>query len=72
VPVLFSFFPFSFPGTIDLNDNRDTAIRLFDLVNVICDQMITHPKNVQDMYAKLPPEKLAAIAKRDEKGDRNN
>nr|VFJ66615.1 MAG: protein of unknown function (DUF4145) [Candidatus Kentron sp. FM]VFJ68354.1 MAG: protein of unknown function (DUF4145) [Candidatus Kentron sp. FM]VFK16384.1 MAG: protein of unknown function (DUF4145) [Candidatus Kentron sp. FM] len=32
------------PGKIDLDDNRDTALRLFDLVNLICDRMITHPK----------------------------
>src|SRR5437899_625112 len=31
------------PGTIDLNDDRETAIRLFDLVNAIADQMISHP-----------------------------
>jgi hypothetical protein len=53
------------PGTMDIKDDRNTAIGLFELINAICDQMITHPKNVKAMYAKLPPEKLAAIAKRD-------
>ncbi len=55
------------PGVIDLNDNRDTANRLFDLVNSIADQMITHPKNVGELYEKLPPEKRKAIEKRDGK-----
>lgn len=32
------------PGTIDLNDNRDIAVRRFELVNLIVEQMITRPK----------------------------
>lgn len=55
------------PGTIDLKDDRDTALRLFSLVNAIADQMITHPKSVQEMYDQLPPGKLAAIDARNEK-----
>jgi hypothetical protein len=55
------------PGTIDLNDDRDTAIRLFELVNAITDQMITHPKKVDDMYSKLPEAKRKAIERRDSK-----
>jgi hypothetical protein len=55
------------PGTIDLKDDRETAIRLFMLVNAIADQMITHPKAVQAMYSSLPAEKLAAIESRNEK-----
>lgn len=53
------------PGVIDLRDDRATAERLFDLVNLIVDQMITHPRTVQEMYAKLPPSKLEAIERRD-------
>lgn len=49
------------PGTIDLKDDRDTALRLFQLVNAIADQMITHPKSVREMYDQLPAGKLAAI-----------
>lgn len=55
------------PGTIDLKDDRDTALRLFGLVNAIADQMITHPKEVKEMYDLLPPGKLAAIEARNEK-----
>ncbi len=55
------------PGIIDLKDDRDTALRLFGLVNAIADQMITHPKSVQEMYNQLPPGKLAAIDARNEK-----
>ena len=53
------------PRTIDLNDDRETALRLFDLVNAIADQMISHPKKVQEMYAKLPEEKRKAVEARD-------
>ena len=55
------------PGTIDLKDDRDTALRLFGLVNAIADQMITHPKSVKEMYDQLPAGKLAAIEARNEK-----
>ena len=55
------------PGVIDLNDDRDTAMTLFQLVNSIADQMISHPKTVQNMYEKLPESKRQAIAKRDGK-----
>lgn len=53
------------PGTIDLNDDRDTAIRLFDLVNIICEQMITQPRQVSELYEKLPEDKRKAIERRD-------
>lgn len=55
------------PGVIDLNDDPETANRLFDIVNAIADQMITHPKHVKEMYGKLPPEKRDAIERRDGK-----
>jgi hypothetical protein len=55
------------PGVIDLNDNRDTAIQLFALVNSIAEQMISHPKTVKAMYEKLPEAKRKAIEQRDGK-----
>lgn len=53
------------PGTIDLRDDQATALRLFDLVNIIAQQMISHPKSVKEMYAKLPDAKRKAIDARD-------
>jgi len=53
------------PGVIDLRDNRDIAERLFDLVNLIAEQMITHPNTVKHLYEKLPASKLKAIVNRD-------
>jgi hypothetical protein len=55
------------PGVIDLKDDLDTANRLFDLVNSIADQTISHPKAVKEMYAKLPENKRKAIEQRDKK-----
>lgn len=54
------------PGVIDLRDDDSSAKRLFDLVNIVAEQMITHPKSVQEIYAKLPATKLDAIQRRDQ------
>jgi hypothetical protein len=53
------------PGTIDLKDDKNTAVKLFGLVNIIADAMISRPKRIQELYGTLPPTKLDAIAKRD-------
>lgn len=55
------------PGQIDLTDNRDTALNLFSLVNIIADVMISQPKHVDTLYNSLPTEQLKAIEKRDKK-----
>lgn len=57
------------PGVIDLNDDRDTANQLFDLINSIADQMITHPNNIKKLYEQLPEGKRKAIEERDERKD---
>ncbi len=57
------------PGVIDLNDDRDTAIQMFNLINAISEQMITHPKDVEKLYEKIPPEKRKAIEKRNGKAN---
>ncbi len=53
------------PGTIDLNDEPDTAIALFNLVNIITEAMITQPKMIESLYDKLPTEKRNQIDQRD-------
>lgn len=55
------------PGVMDLRDDTDTAHRLFELVNAVASQMISHPKIVRQMYAKLPAAKRTAIEARDRK-----
>lgn len=53
------------PGQIDLRDDPDTALRLFNLVNFIVEEMITKPRRVKEIYSKLPQEKLQQIGQRD-------
>lgn len=55
------------PGEIDLKDDPQTAIALFGLVNAIADQMISHPKKVNALFAGLPSKNLDAISARDAK-----
>lgn len=55
------------PGTVDLRDDQSTALRLFDLVNLIAQQMISQPKSVREMYEKLPEAKRKAIEARNER-----
>jgi hypothetical protein len=55
------------PGVIDLKDDRNTALQLFTLVNLIADQMISVPKAVQHMYGQLPQAKLQAIEERNQR-----
>lgn len=55
------------PGTMDLRDDLTTAQLLFGLVNAIADQMISQPKAVEQLYAKLPQAKREAIENRDRK-----
>jgi hypothetical protein len=55
------------PGSLDLRDDRDTALQLLGLVNLIAEQMISHPKSVQLMYNKLPENKLQAIDSRNQR-----
>jgi Domain of unknown function (DUF4145) len=54
------------PGQIDLNDDSAIAYKLFGLVNVIAEIMITQPKHVNEMFESVVPEpQRDAIKKRD-------
>lgn len=56
------------PGSLDLTDDVETVAKLFRLVNIIVDVMISQPKHVADVFAAVvPPGAQAAIAKRDSK-----
>ena len=55
------------PGQLDLRDDHATAEKLFGLVNVIAEIMITQPKHIAELYGGLPPGALEAIARRDAK-----
>jgi hypothetical protein len=53
------------PGQIDLHDNRATAEKLFGLVNLIAEIMISQPKHVATMFESLPANAREAIRQRD-------
>lgn len=54
------------PGVLDLNDDKDTAYKLFVYVNYISDMMITKPKEINETYnLKIPESTKLAIEKRD-------
>jgi len=53
------------PGQINLEDNKETAYKLFDLINLIANTMITQQKEIDNLYDTLPKEKLDGITKRD-------
>jgi hypothetical protein len=53
------------PGELDLKDDIETARLLFGLVNFIAYSMITNPKEIEEIYNRIPQEKRDAIEKRD-------
>lgn len=59
------------PGQIDLKDDKETAIRLFDLVNIIANIMITQPKEIEELYNTLPKKQKEAVERRDNKNTLN-
>jgi hypothetical protein len=52
-------------GQIDISDDPVTTAKLFELVNIIVDTMITQPKGIDSLFESLPDGKKAAIQKRD-------
>ncbi|OIA98735.1 hypothetical protein AK95_16380 [Paenibacillus sp. LC231] len=46
------------PGTIDLRDDFKTVTTLFKLVNFITQKMITEPREIDEIYGRLPGDKL--------------
>jgi hypothetical protein len=58
------------PGQLDLRDDRQTALSLFRLVNLVAEKTISEPKHVAEIYSGLPKGKRDAIEKRDKSGRR--
>ncbi|SJK83775.1 DUF4145 domain-containing protein [Halomonas elongata] len=54
------------PGQIDLDDNADVAKKLFGILNFIAEELITKPKELEQLYGDLiPPETQGHINQRD-------
>ena len=44
------------PGQINLDDNNDIALRLFKILNIISDELITKAKEIDALYNDIIPE----------------
>ena len=55
------------PGKINLNDNKDIVLGLFNILNFIVKEMITRPKEIEEMYKILPESNIKSIEQRNEK-----
>lgn len=52
-------------GQIDLTDGRDISLKLFKLVNVITQRMITDVREIDEIYEIVPENNKEAIKRRD-------
>lgn len=55
------------PGEMDLRDDVEIASSLFRLVNFIAEKMITEPREIEEIYNKIPESKKEQISQRDKK-----
>lgn len=53
------------PGELDIRDDIETALALFQLINFIAEKMITEHNKIQKIYEKIPDSKKKQIAVRD-------
>lgn len=53
------------PGTLDVSDDPDLALALFHLVNKIAEKAFTEPREMAELYAKMPESKRNGVAQRD-------
>lgn len=55
------------PGEIDIQQNKEITLKLFEIINFIVNQMITQPQEIAKIYDKLPEGAKQGIVKRDQK-----
>ncbi|MEK7577508.1 MAG: DUF4145 domain-containing protein [Patescibacteria group bacterium] len=53
------------PGELDLKEDEERVLKLFDLINFVAQKMITEPKEIDAFYAELPDGAKKAVEKRD-------
>lgn len=53
------------PGEINVDENLELVLKLFDLINFIAEKMITEPKEIDSFYNELPESSKEEINKRD-------
>lgn len=55
------------PGEINLEEEPEKVLKLFELLNFIANKMITEPREIETFYSALPEGALDAVKKRDGK-----
>ena len=55
------------PGTLDIKDDTETASTLFELINMIANEMLTQPRKIKEAYSRLPTNIRKNIDRRDGK-----
>lgn len=53
------------PGELDLTEDTERVLKLFNLINFIAEKMITEQKEIEGFYAELPDNAKEQIKKRD-------
>jgi hypothetical protein len=53
------------PGQIDLRDNPKIAARLFQIINIIIEKMVSEPRQINALFDNLPEGQKHQIARRD-------
>ena len=53
------------PGQIELKDDKATALKLFDALNLVVERLISTPKKIGELFQGLPDGALEQIEKRD-------
>lgn len=53
------------PGEISLEDSPEHVTVMFQMINLIVDELISRPRQISERFNALPIRDLAAIAKRD-------
>ena len=53
------------PGEINLDEESDLVLKLFELINFIAEKMITEPKEIDSFYQVLPETSRDAVDERD-------
>lgn len=54
-----------YPGELDLQDDQETALQLFELINFIIEERISRKKRITSLFSRLPEGKLKGIEVRD-------
>lgn len=58
------------PGEIDLHEEKETVLKLFEIINFIVNQMITQPQGIARIYNKLPEGSKEQIEQRFQKNSK--